>query len=275
MTTSTTAVRGTARTAARRVARSRRLAAALTLAATVPLLACCSSADTSRPSTDAAPPSGTVVDEPVPDSIANLPLVDQHGHRFTLASLRGKTVVLGDFLTLCQEVCPLTSVNLRDVARAVRRHGLSGDVEVVEATVDPARDTVPRLAAYEKLFGAEEDWTLATGDHRALDRLWAFLGVDQQKAAEDVSPAPTDWWTGAPLTYDVHHQDVVYVIDAEGHARWVDDGTPDTMGEQPSEPMLRFLNDEGRHNLASPTEPTWTVEDVERAVAYVSGKSLD
>jgi protein SCO1/2 len=216
-----------------------------------------------------------VLDEPLPDRIANLPLLDQHGHHFTLASLRGRTVVVGDFLTLCQEVCPLTSVNLRDVAKAVQRDGRSADVQVVEATVDPARDSVKRLAAYEKVFGAQEDWTLATGGQDVLDLLWQYLGVYHEKAGEDVSPAPKDWLTGAPLTYDVHHQDVVYVIDSRGHARWVDDGTPNTLGEAPVGPMLQFLNTEGRHNLTSPADPAWTVHDVEQAVTYVSGRPLD
>ena len=238
------------------------------------LLACCTSAGPSRPPSPPVPSQGTVLDEPVPDAIANVSLVDQHGRRFTLASLRGKTVVLGDFLTLCQEICPLTSVNLRDVAKAVQHDGQSGDVQVVEATVDPVRDNAPRLAAYEKRFGAQQNWTLATGAQQGLDRLWAFLGVYHQKAKEDVSPAPRDWWTGAALTYDVQHQDVVYVIDARGHARWMDNGIPNTMGEQPSAGMLGFLSAEGRHNLSSPSDPSWTVKDVEQAVSYVSGRRL-
>ncbi|MDU0313138.1 SCO family protein [Phycicoccus sp. M110.8] len=270
MTTSTAGSRG----GSGRIGARGRLAPALGLVPAALLLAGCSGVDAAPPRTPPTPTSGTVLDEPLPARIANLPLVDQHGRHFTLASLRGKTVVLGDFLTLCQEVCPMTSVNLRDVAKAVHRDGRSDDIEVVEATVDPHRDTPARLAAYEKLFGAQQDWTLATGGQRPLDALWAYLGVYHQKAREDVSPAPRDWWTGAPLTYDVHHQDVVYVIDARGHARWLDDGTPNTLGEKPSGPMLRFLNNEGRHNLASPTDPSWTVRDVEQAVTYVTGVPL-
>jgi len=256
------------------VARARRPSVVLGLCAAV-LLSGCSGVTPSQSRTPATPASGTVLDEALPDAIANLPLVDQHGRHFTLKSLRGKTVVLGDFLTLCQEVCPLTSVNLHDVAAAIQRDGRSGDVQVIEATVDPGRDTVARLAAYEKLFGAARDWTLATGSKQGLDALWTFLGVYRQRAKEDVTPAPRDWWTGAALTYDVHHQDVVYVIDQRGHARWVDDGTPNTSGKRPTGRMFRFLNSEGMHNLTSPADPSWTVRDVEEAVTYVSGKPLD
>jgi protein SCO1/2 len=224
--------------------------------------------------TPPTPTSGTVLDEAIPTAVANVPLIDQAGRHFTLASLRGKTVVLADFLTLCQEICPLTSVNLRDVAKALPRAGAASNVQVVEATVDPKRDTVTRLAAYQKLFGANPHWTFATGDQTGLNKLWAFLGVNHEQVGEDTRPAPRDWWTGAALTYDIQHQDVVYVIDPRGHLRWLDNGTPNTMGSAPPPTMLRFLSAQGKQNLASPTDPTWTVKDIEQALIYVTGKSL-
>jgi protein SCO1/2 len=254
--------------------RARRIAMALASTATVLSLLGCG-ASRNPPATKDAPPtptSGTVVDEAIPAAVANVPLVDQAGRHFTLASLRGKTVVLADFLTLCQEICPLTSVNLRDVAKALPRAGAATDVQVVEATVDPERDTVARLAAYQKLFGANRNWTFATGNRTGLDRLWAFLGVNHERVGEGAGPAPRDWWTGVALTYDIQHQDVIYVIDPHGHLRWLDNGTPKTMGSAPPSTMLRFLSAQGKQNLASPTDPTWTVSDIEQALAYVTGR---
>ncbi|HEV7148682.1 MAG TPA: hypothetical protein VGN48_16950, partial [Pedococcus sp.] len=67
---------------------------------------------------------------------------------------------------------------------------------------------------------------------------------------------------------------VVYVIDPRGHLRWLDNGTPNTMGSAPPPTMLRFLSAQGKQNLASPTDPTWTVKDIEQALIYVTGKSL-
>ena len=256
--------------------RAGRIAIALATTATVwSLLGCAGSRTTTAPTvTPPAPTSGTVLDEAIPASVANVPLIDQAGRHFTLASLRGKTVVLADFLTLCQEICPLTSVNLRDVAKALPRAGAANNVQVVEATVDPKRDTVKRLAAYQKLFGANPNWTFATGDQTGLNKLWSFLGVDHEQVGEDTHPAPRDWWTGAALTYDIQHQDVVYVIDPRGHLRWLDNGTPNTMGSAPPPTMLRFLSAQGKQNLASPTDPTWTVKDIEQALTYVTEKSV-
>ena len=90
------------------------------------------------------PPSaylGTVLDKPVPDSVADLPLTTDAGQATSLAALRGQVVVLADFLTLCQETCPLTTGNLLMMDRAVTAAGLARRVRFAELTVDPSRDT--------------------------------------------------------------------------------------------------------------------------------------
>ena len=220
------------------------------------------------------PKTGMALDQPVPAAVANLPLVDQDGRRFTLAGLHGKTVVLTDFLTLCQEVCPMTSANVSGAQQAVARAGLGGQVVFVEATVDPGRDTPARLAAYQKLFGATPDWRFATGSAADLARLWKFFGVYYAKVAEDPGPPPKDWWTGKPLTYDVQHQDVVYVLGPDGHERWEDTATPDARGQALPHPLATFLNAQGRQNQSAPSGPTWTAGDVEQALTYVTGQKV-
>ena len=42
-------------------------------------------------------------------AVPNLRLLNEHGHTVSLTSFRGKYVVLTPFLTLCHEVCPLTT----------------------------------------------------------------------------------------------------------------------------------------------------------------------
>ena len=48
---------------------------------------------------------GTLLDKPVP----NLTLVDERGNRVPLSSFRGRYLVFAPSLTLCHEVCPLTT----------------------------------------------------------------------------------------------------------------------------------------------------------------------
>ena len=234
-------------------------------------LAACSSATASPGRTDPGLPNGTAFDRAIPAQVLGLTFTDASGRPVSLQSLSGKTVVLTDFLTTCQEVCPMTSVNFRDVADAVTAAGAAGSVVLIEVTVDPARDDPARLAAYRSLYGAvRPDWTFWTGTPAATAALWAFLGVSFERTPV-ASPAPTDWLTGRPLTYDVSHQDVVFVIDPQGHERWLVQGTPNTDGAPPPPTLGSFLDDEGRSNLASPQGPSWTAHDVEAALTRVTG----
>ena len=66
----------------------------------------------------------TVLDKPVPDSVAGLPLTTDAGRATSLAALHGQVVVLADFVTLCQETCPLMAGNLLVMNRAVTAAGL-------------------------------------------------------------------------------------------------------------------------------------------------------
>lgn len=217
--------------------------------------------------------AGTVTQRTIPDSVLSLPLRDQSGRSVTLKSLRGKVVVLADFLTTCQEVCPLTSVDLRDVADAARRSGLGDLVQVVEVTVDPERDSTTRLQAYERLFGARPNWRFLTGRSADLAKLWHFLGVAYSRTPEQ-APYPKDWLTGAPLTYDVAHSDVVFVIDGRGRERWLVLGTAATRGEPPPATLNAFLNDQGRANLSSPDPGSWTADDIDAALTVVTGRTV-
>jgi cytochrome oxidase Cu insertion factor (SCO1/SenC/PrrC family) len=183
--------------------------------------------------------------------------------------------VLADFLTTCQEVCPMTSVNVRDAAGDAVAAGLSSSVLFLEVTVDPQRDDPARLAAYQKLYGSRPAWDLATAGATGTAALWKFLGVYYAKVPAD-NPAPTDWLTGKPLTYDVNHQDVVIILGPDGHERWIAQGTPDTGGQQPPATLAHFLNDQGRANLASPQAqgPVWTTPDIDQALSRVTGRTI-
>lgn len=216
--------------------------------------------------------SGTTLNQRLPDRAASTELVDQDGNRTSLGALRGQVVVLAPLLTLCQETCPMTSVNLHRAAEAAQRSGTGARVRFVELTVDPARDTVRRMHAYEKLYGALPDWSLLTGRPDRVKAVWKALGVSTDKVP--THEPVRDWMTGRPLQdpYDVHHQDVVFVIDPAGHLRWLTIGRPDAHGAPLPTSLKKFLNDEGRDNYRNPGAggaDSWDARDIERAVHYV------
>jgi protein SCO1 len=227
------------------------------------LLAACGSSAPGAP-----PPSqGLVLDRPTPQTVA---LVNQQGRAVSLAALRGKVVVLAPFLSLCQDECPLVTGAFISLQRSLRAAGLAHRVVFVEATVDPGRDTVARLAAYEKEFGA--DWDLWTGTPANIAAFWKPFGVDYQIVPEE-QPPKTDWYTGQPLTYDVDHTDGYILISPAGRERFVDAAAPDEKAAL--DPKLRGLLDAGGlHNLQHPEAPDWTTTDALASVSWLLGTSV-
>jgi protein SCO1/2 len=218
---------------------------------------------------------GTALDQPVPRSVLTLPLTDAAGHPTTLEALRGKVVVLGASMTLCQEICPLLAANLVYLARQTTAAGHASDVAFVQLTIDPERDTAARLAAYRQLFRpAPGNWSTLTGPASSVSAIWKYFGASYQRVPED-SPPARDWLTGRLLTYDVQHSDVVVFLDASGHERFLINEAPDTSGKQPPPTLLKFLSAEGRQNLTHPEQgESWTPKDVAQVVNSIAGKKL-
>lgn len=244
---------------------------ACALAASVLVLTACSGG-----SGVPGPPSaylGTVVDKPVPDSVADLPLITEAGQATSLAALHGQVVVLADFLTLCQETCPLTTGNLLMMDRAVTAAGLARRVRFVELTVDPNRDTPSRLRAYRTLVGAPANWSLLTGSPAVIARIWRYFSVWYQQVAEG-NPPGVDWLTGKSLTYDIAHQDALLYLDARGRERFSVVASPNATGAPVAPALRRFLSAQGRTDLSHPDASTWTAAEALSPIAWLTGQPI-
>jgi len=235
---------------------------AVALALGLLLAACGSSAPGAPP-----PNQGLTLDQPTPQTV---PLVNQEGQTVTLAGLRGKVVVLAPFLSLCQDECPLVTGAFITMQRDLQAAGLAHRVVFVEATVDPGRDTVARLTAYQKEFGA--DWDLWTGTAANIAAFWKPFGVSYQIVPEE-QPAKTDWLTGQPLTYDVDHTDGYILINQSGRERFVDASAPNEKGALNAK-LRGLLNDGGLHDLQNPQAPSWTTADALAAVGWLLGTNI-
>jgi protein SCO1/2 len=236
-------------------------AGALALVATA-----CSSATPGPPPASA----GTVLDRSIPAAIQRASLVNQRGQAVTLASFRGKVVLLVPFLTLCTTICPLTTGNLVQTESALRGAGLSDKVQIIELSVDPGRDTPARLTAYAHLTGAT--WDLVTESPTELARVAAFFGFTYRNAPPG-HPPPIDWLTGRPLTYVVDHSVGYYLINAQGKLRYSTTAAPDFTGTL--NPKLHaFLNQQGRDHLAHPEKNGWTVDDALSSLSWLLGQPI-
>lgn len=258
--------------------RGRALARAALLTAGAFLLAACAAAPVPPGTPTAAgsgaaqptPATGDVLDLSIPAGVRALPLLDQDGRTVTLDSLRGRTVVVTPSLTLCQEICPLTTANLGAAQRAVADSGLTAAVTFLEVTVDPQRDDQAHLKAYQQLFGAQPDWEFLRGSAAQIAAFWDAFHLSYARVANEPGAAPRDWLTGARLTFDVSHQNIVYVLAADGHIRWLVDAAPDAAGAPLPDRLRTFLSGQGLHNYASPDSASWTPAELEEAIGYVA-----
>ena len=228
-----------------------------------------SACSTGRP----GPPAsslGTVENRTIPSSIMDVPLTNQVGQSLSLSAFRGKTVMLVPFLSLCSDICPMTTGNLLQVERSLQAAHLADRVQIVELSVDPDRDTPTRLAAYARLTGA--NWALVTESDAQLATLARFFGFTYQKVPQDNPPA-VDWWTGKPLTYDVDHSDGYVLIAPDGRQRFTTGAAPDFSG-QLNHRLRAFLNSQGRDHLVHPPQPGWTPGDALASLGWMIGRAV-
>jgi protein SCO1/2 len=127
------------------------------------------------------------------------------GKDFALDKLRGKVVVLEFGYTSCADVCP---VSLALLKQARDRLGpLRDKLQVVFITVDPQRDTAPRLKAYLEQFDAS--FVGLTGSEEQLAAIRKAYGISATKKMVE----------GSKTDYTMGHSSYLYFIDPQGRLR--------------------------------------------------------
>jgi cytochrome oxidase Cu insertion factor (SCO1/SenC/PrrC family) len=131
-------------------------------------------------------------------------LTDQDGHQVSLASLRGKVVLLTFLDPVCTSDCPLIAQEFRDADQLL---GASAHRVVLVAIVaNPLYHTVAYTQAFDRQEGlaAVPNWLYLTGSLAQLQQAWRNYAV----AADILAPGGM-----------VAHSDVAYVIDQAGRTR--------------------------------------------------------
>jgi cytochrome oxidase Cu insertion factor (SCO1/SenC/PrrC family) len=144
--------------------------------------------------------SSTPLDSPAPA----FSLTDQHGRTVTLASLRGKVVLLTFLDPVCTSDCPVEAQEFRQAGQLLG----AGDrhVELVAIVANP----VDYQLGYTQAFDRQEDlgdvpnWLYLTGSPAQLAPVWRDYGI-----AAEIAPA------GSMIA----HSENAYVIDQQGHLR--------------------------------------------------------
>lgn len=138
-----------------------------------------------------------------------LALTRQDGEPFTLDALRGRPAILTFAFGHCGTVCPLLvhdALAARDVAAADPAVAPA----VVVVTLDPWRDTPARAPHIARSWGLGPDDHFLTGDVEAVEAVLDAWGVPRYRD---------------PLTGDITHPALTYVIDASGRIAFATTGT--------------------------------------------------
>jgi protein SCO1/2 len=127
-------------------------------------------------------------------------LTDQAGAERTLASLRGKAVLLDFLYTSCPGPCPILTGTHVQVQKRIPEE-LADRVWFVSISLDPVRDTPTALRKYAQARGADLlNWSFLTGAQEAISAILEAYGVGAVPGKD----------------FEIDHLVVTFLIDGEG-----------------------------------------------------------
>ena len=101
---------------------------------------------------------------------------DDAGKIVSLATLRGRPVVVAMFFAQCEYACPVLVHDMKRL-RAALPEALRDKAHVVLVTFDTERDTPAALRAFRERMTLDAQWTLLRGETTAVQELAMLLGV--------------------------------------------------------------------------------------------------
>ena len=131
-------------------------------------------------------------------------LTDQHGQPVSLASLRGKVVLLTFLDPVCTTDCPLIAQEFRAAGQLLGP--ASRKVELVAVVANPVYHQVTDTQAFDRAEQLNQvpNWLYLTGSVPQLQQVWKDYGI-----SAEILPAGSM----------IGHQDIAYVIDQAGQVR--------------------------------------------------------
>jgi cytochrome oxidase Cu insertion factor (SCO1/SenC/PrrC family) len=128
-------------------------------------------------------------------------LRDESGKPVSLASLRGRPVLLTFLDSQCKQECPIQG---RQLGSILRRLPAAKRPALVVVSVDPSGDTAPSIRHAMTTWGLAGPWTWhwLNGNRSRLAVVWHAYGI-----------------TVDPSSGDIVHSLVLYLIDRDGYER--------------------------------------------------------
>ena len=125
-----------------------------------------------------------IADASPKDCLSNTTLTDQNGNKISLASLKGKPVVVDFIYTSCPGPCLMETAKLTNVALRLGSD-LGSKATIVSISVDPEHDGPKQLLDYARQQGAEaKGWYFLTGSPDDIDQALAGFNVSREKGPD-------------------------------------------------------------------------------------------
>ena len=111
--------------------------------------------------------NGKIATDTVWHQVRNIELTNQLGKKVSLNDLRGKILVVDFFFTSCPSICPGLARNMKRLQDSYIKN--DSIVQFLSISIDPTRDSVPRLRAFADKYKVNHDsWWFLTGDKKDI-----------------------------------------------------------------------------------------------------------
>jgi cytochrome oxidase Cu insertion factor (SCO1/SenC/PrrC family) len=134
-------------------------------------------------------------------------LTGETGAPFSLASLRGRPVVITFIDPLCRDYCPTEAQHL---SAAVRSLPEAQKPAIVAVSVNTAGNARATLQLDRRKWKVVPQWRWAVGEPSALSRVWRAYGIQVLVTTRKIA--------GVNVRY-IGHTEAAYVIDRDGFER--------------------------------------------------------
>ena len=134
-------------------------------------------------------------------------LFDEGGDPISLASLRGRPVIVTFIDPLCRDYCPIEAQRLNDVASAFPQ---GSKPAIVAVSVNIYGNARANLLLDERKWNLTPEWRWAVGRPSVLARVWADYNVQVLATSKTIAGV---------TVHRIGHTEAAYVIDAKGFER--------------------------------------------------------
>ena len=130
-------------------------------------------------------------------SLPDFEFINQDGAPFGLAQMKGKISIVDFIFTNCPTICPPMSGNMQTLYNQFEN---VDKIQFVSITVDPERDSTPRLREYADAYGADpQRWLFLTG------------------AKDTIAALATDGFHSGSKDDPILHSTLFAIVDRKGH----------------------------------------------------------